>query len=154
MRIWGGPCPNCRSENTEINYLEYQLPDIGKVLIVSFACKDCLLRYSDIYPESIDLKDYEIVIEKEEDLKGKRIYKIPDYEIVLKEVEIEIRQISGGKFLVYTVEGFLLEIIDFLKSILKSFPEKSYIINQKIKYLEDVLNGKKKLTIIIKKVTS
>jgi len=154
MKIWGGPCPNCKSENTEINYLEYQLPDIGKILIVSFLCKDCLLRYSDIYLESINLNDYEIKIEKEEDLKNKRIYKIPDYEIELKEVGIEIKQISKGKFLVYTADGFLLEVIDFLKSTLNSFPEKKDIINQKIKYLEEVLNGKKKLTIIIKKSTS
>jgi len=154
MKIWGGPCPNCKSENTEINYLEYQLPDIGKILIVSFLCKDCLLRYSDIYPESISLNDYEIKIEKEEDLKNKRIYKIPDYEIELEEVGIEIKQISQNKFLVYTVDGFLSEVIAFLKDTLNSFPEKKDIINQKIKYLEEVLNGKKRLTIRIKKSTS
>jgi len=154
MRTWGGSCPNCKSNNTEINYLEYELPDVGKILIVSFLCHNCLLRYSDIYPESINLKDYEIVIENEEDLKIKRIYKIPNYEILLDEVEIEVKQISEGKFLVYTVDGFLLEIIDFLKSLLNKYPEKKYIIEQKIKYLEDVLNGKKKLTIKIRKLTS
>jgi len=154
MRTWGGPCPNCKSNNTEINYLEYELPDIGKVLIVSFLCHDCLLRYSDIYPESVNLKDYEIIIENEEGLKSKRIYKIPNYGIELKEVEIEVKQISEGKFLVYTVDGFLLEIIDFLKSLLNKYPDKKDIIKQKIKYLEDVLNGKKKLTIKIRKFTS
>jgi len=154
MRTWGGPCPNCKSDNTELNYLEYELPDIGKVLIVSFLCHDCLLRYSDLYPESINLRDYEIIIENERDLKGKRIYKIPNYEIELEEVEIEVKQLSKGKFLVYTVEGFLLEIIDFLKSLLNKYLEKKEIIEQKIKYLEDVLNGKKKLTIKIRKITS
>jgi len=154
MRTWGGPCPNCKSDNTEINYLEYELPDIGKVLLVSFLCHNCLLRYSDIYSESINLNDYEIIIEKEEDLKGKRIYKIPNYEIKIEEVEIEIKQISEGKFLVYTVEGFLLDIIDFLKNLLDKFPEKRDILEQKIKYLEEVLNGKRRLTIKIKKIIS
>ncbi|RDD52397.1 hypothetical protein BA065_01940 [Nanoarchaeota archaeon NZ13-N] len=154
MKTWGGPCPNCKSDNTEINYLEYDLPEIGRILIVSFLCHNCLLRYSDIFPESIKLKDYRITIESIDDIRNKRIYKIPEFEIKLEEVGIEIKQISKSKFMVYTVDGFIMEIIDFLKEYSKNIEDKREEINEKIKYLEEVLEGKRRLTISIKKSIS
>ncbi|MEM4571344.1 MAG: hypothetical protein QW038_01105 [Nanopusillaceae archaeon] len=150
MKIWGGPCPNCNSNETEINYMEYDIPEIGSVLIYSFLCKKCNLRYSDIIPQSINLNEYEIVINNPEDFNNKRIYKIPGFKIILKEIDIEIFNISSSKYMVYTVDGFLQEVIEFLEALKGN----NNIINDKILYIKDVLNGKKSLKIVIKKITS
>ncbi|MEM5879818.1 MAG: hypothetical protein QXQ16_00780 [Candidatus Aenigmatarchaeota archaeon] len=149
MKTWGGPCPNCNSNETEINYIEYNLPNVGNILIYSFLCKKCNFRYSDIIPQSINFNEYEITINGAEDF-NKKIYRIPGFKIILEEVEIEIINVSQSKYLIYTVDGFLQEVIDFLKTLEKE----NDIIKEKISYLKEVLEGKKKLRIIIKKITS
>lgn len=136
-------CPICKSDRVKINTLEYEVPNLGKVLLFSFYCENCLFKVSDVFPlEEKEKVIYEIEIRSEKDL-NKKIIISPFTKIKIVDPEIEITSGIGKKFEIILVETLFQRVLDILKLIDN---EKKHEIEEKVK---KILENKAKTKIII-----
>ena len=150
-------CPVCGS-NLVLNELFYELPVVGRVYIYSYTCEKCKFTKRDI--QLLDIKEpriYTFTVENSRDLYTK-IIRAPTGKITLKEVGIEIIPGLIAEMFITNIEGLIYRIFDILKTAQRFREEEND--QQGIKnieyirdYLNKVLEGKNRLTIIIEDPT-
>jgi zinc finger protein len=152
MIILTDSCPVCNSKDIEIKTVEYDFPEIGKSLLYIFKCNSCNYKTFEIIP--LEDRGYIRIEYKIDNIeKARKLFlRSPYAKIILKEIEIEITPGIESKFEIRAIDDFLINIKNNLESfkILYSDDKEKYNkIIEKINYIEDVLNNKKELTIII-----
>jgi zinc finger protein len=152
MIILTDSCPVCNSKDVEIKTEEYDFPEIGKSLLYIFKCHSCNYRTFEIIP--LEDRGYIKIEYKIDNIEKTRklFLRSPYAKIILKEIEIEITPGIESKFEIRAIDDFLINIKNNLENfkILYSDDEEKYNkIIEKINYIEDVLNNKKELTMII-----
>ncbi|BBL45790.1 zinc finger protein [Nanobdella aerobiophila] len=150
MIILTDSCPICNSKNIDINNIEYDLPKIGKSILYVFKCNDCNYKSSEIIPlTEKDPVRIEIKVDNKDKFK-KIILRSPYAIINLKEIEMDIYPGIDSKFEIKAVDDFINSVKDKLEEIKILYHGEEYNkVIEKIKYLEEVLENKKELTIII-----
>ncbi|MGC9133124.1 MAG: ZPR1 zinc finger domain-containing protein [Nanopusillaceae archaeon] len=152
MIILSDSCPICNSKNIEVKNIEYDFPKIGKAILYVFKCNDCGYKTSEIIPlEERQPVSFSIKVDSKEKF-GKLILKSPYAKLILKEIDLEILPGIESKFEIKAVDDLLMNIkdkLDDIKVLYINEPEKYNKIVEKINYLNDVLNNKKEITIII-----
>ena len=144
----------CESSNVEFGEMFYELPYVGKSYLYSIFCKNCGYRKRDIILLEIkEPRRYIITISNPEDLCIK-IIRSHTARIILPEVGIEINPGAAAEMFINNVEGLIqkvLEVVEMAKRFNEREGNEEGVKNAEmiISYLNEVLNGKKKLTIII-----
>jgi len=152
MIILTDSCPVCNSKDVEIKTIEYNFPEISKSLLYVFKCNSCSYKTFEIIPlEDRGYIKIEYKIDNKE--KARKLFlKSPYAKVILKEIEIEITPGIESKFEIRAIDDFLINIknnLERFKILYSDDKEKYDKIIEKINYIEDVLNDKKELTIII-----
>ena len=152
MIILTDSCPICNSEDIEIKTVEYAFPEIGKSVLYIFKCNSCGYRTFEIIPlEDRGYIKIEYKVDNQEKV-GKLFLKSPYAKVILKEIEVEINPGIESKFEIRAIDDFLMNIknnLESFKALYSDDKEKYDRIIEKINYIEDVLNNRKELTIII-----
>ena len=152
MIILSDSCPICNSKNIEVKTIEYDFPKIGKSILYVFKCNDCGYRTTEIIPlEEKPPVTLNIKVDSKEKFKI-IVLKSPYAKIILKEIDLEILPGIESKFEIRAIDDLIMSIKERLESIKVLYidePEKYNKIIEKINYLNDVLENKKELTIII-----
>ena len=147
-------CPICGSTNVEFHDKYYDLPYVGKAYIYSLVCKDCGYKKRDII--LLEVKEpvrISFTVEKPEDLYTK-VIRSHSARIILPEVGIEINPGVAAETFITNVEGLIRRVLDVVE-MAKRFNERDKneegVRNAQeiIDYLNRVLEGKEKLTIIL-----
>jgi len=150
-------CLYCGSNNVEFKETYYDLPIVGKALLYSIFCNNCGFKKSDII--LLEVKEpvrYRFVIENKSDLYTK-IVRSNTGKIIFEEVGIEINPGIAAEIFITNLEGLILKVLDILDMARRFKLEEEDLeavknANQIKQYLLDVLNGKKKLTIILEDI--
>jgi len=147
-------CQYCGSSNIEFRETYYDLPVVGKSYLYSIICNNCGFKKSDII--LLEVKKpvrYKVVIESEKDLYIK-IIRSSTGRIILDEVGVEINPGIAAEIFITNVEGLISRILDIIEMAIRFKLKEGNLIavenaNKIKQYLLEVLNGKKKLTIIL-----
>jgi len=133
-------CPVCKQGELIMHYRVSKIPYFGEIFLMTIRCTNCSLRISDILAvhEKGELPErHEIKISKERlgdlvVLSSGAIVMIPELSI-----EMTISQETGGE--ITTVEGVLLESIEYINLMLKEEknPEKRKILEKLRAILEN-----------------
>jgi zinc finger protein len=147
-------CPFCGKKKLKLNELLYELPVVGRAYIYSYVCEECGFVKRDV--QLIDVKEprrFIFTVETPKDLYTK-IVRAPTGKITLKEVGVEIIPGIIAEMFITNVEGLILRVLDILETA-QRFQEQEKNeeglkkISEIRKYLNLVLDGKQKLTIVI-----
>ena len=110
-------CPICIVGRMHVREVEYELPHVGKALIISKKCTRCGYKKNDIIP--LNIKKHQriyIRIEKTQDLYTK-ILRSPTATIYIPELGLELRPGIDAEMFITNIEGILHLFIDALKRI-------------------------------------
>lgn len=109
-------CPTCGKE-AELREIVYELPSVGRTLLVSLSCPHCGYRKSDIVPLQVRRRRRIYYrVERIEDLNA-RVVRSSVASIEIPELGISITPGLAGQFTVTNVEGILRLVQDAVKSI-------------------------------------
>jgi len=109
-------CPTCGARAT-LREVIYELPSIGKALLVSMSCPHCGYRRSDVIPLQIrSRRRIYYRVEDPEDLYAK-VVRSSVASIEIPQLGVSITPGIAGQFTVTNVEGVLRMVQDAAKSI-------------------------------------
>jgi zinc finger protein len=142
-------CPVCGREGVVEDFI-YEIPYFGRILLTKFQCPHCGYKHSDV--ESLEENDpVEITYRIEVPGDERALFvKSSSATIRVPEVGVEITPGAFSRGEITTVEGIVLELIDVLKFACESSSDSCA---SKIQYLQGVLEGKNRLTIIVEDPT-
>lgn len=110
-------CPACGYNDMAVREVEYSLPVIGKVLLVSRNCPKCGYRKSEIVPLVMGpRRRIYIRIDDREALRAK-VVRLGTASIEIVELGVTIDPGVDAPTFITNVEGLLSRVIDALKSI-------------------------------------
>lgn len=150
-----GNCPICGGKNTlkALNHI-HEIPYFGKVMESTIICEKCGYRNSDVMLlEEKDPKLYMVKVEEEKDLFT-RVVRSKSGTIELEEIGIKIEPGPASQGFVTNIEGVLeraRETLLMARNFKKEENDEGSIkkIEEILKYIEDVKEGKKALTVKI-----
>ena len=144
-------CPFCNRNSLIIREYECEMPYVGRIFIISTVCEECGYVHKSVYPlEEKEACKIEYVIEDEEDLKV-RVVKSSTARIIIPEIGATVDPGPASQTIITNVEGILDRIKEALL-ILIEWAEKSEEKKrglEVLKVLNEALEGKRKLTLII-----
>lgn len=109
-------CPVCGRE-AELREIVYELPNVGRTLMVSFSCPYCGYRKSDVVPLQVRRRRRIYYrVEGIEDLNA-RVVRSSVATIEIPELGISITPGLAGQFVITNIEGVLRLVQDAAKSI-------------------------------------
>ena len=144
-------CPTCGAQSLSLTSTTHEIPYFGEVLTTVLQCTSCGFRHTDFLPLSQrDPARYTLEIASPEDLRSRVVrsnsgtYRIP-------EVGFTASPTPQSESFVTSVEGLIERVRDiFLRTrILTDLPEQKRLLDERIAYLAEVLEGRKPATLIV-----
>ena len=144
-------CPVCGNEEMILREVEYKLPFVGRVLIVSRHCSRCGYRRADLVP--LDVRPRRRVylrVDLDECLRAK-VVRCGTASIEIPELGVSIEPGVDAPTYITNVEGLIARVVDALKSleVLALTEEEKVRARQARELLESLSPSLSPLTIII-----
>lgn len=143
-------CPLCQTDLV-MNWQRDNIPYFGEILYVSARCQ-CSFRFADtMILSSKEPMRYEILVETSEDLDA-RVIRSTSGTIRIPEMGVTIEPGSVSESYITNIEGVLQRIRDVLITAsrwVQGDEEKSSRSEELLSMLEDVIEGKRKITVIV-----
>ena len=143
-------CPLCQTDLV-MNWQRDNIPYFGEILYVSARCQ-CSFRFADtMILSSKEPMRYEMPVETSEDLDA-RVIRSTSGTIRIPEMGVTIEPGSVSESYVTNIEGVLQRIRDVLITTsrwVQGDEEKSSRSEELLCMLEDVIEGKRKITVIV-----
>ncbi|AKB44594.1 ZPR1 zinc finger domain-containing protein [Methanosarcina vacuolata] len=143
-------CPLCHTDLV-MNWQRDNIPYFGEIMHISARCK-CSFRFADTMILSIkEPMRYEMPVETSEDLNA-RVIRSTSGTIRIPEMGVTIEPGSVSESYVTNIEGVLQRVRDVLLTAsrwVKGDKEKSLRSEELLCMLEDVIEGKRKITVIV-----
>ena len=143
-------CPLCQTDLV-MNWQRDNIPYFGEILYVSARCQ-CSFRFADtMILSSKEPMRYEMPVETSEDLDA-RVIRSTSGTIRIPEMGVTIEPGSVSESYVTNIEGVLQRIRDVLITTsrwVQGDEEKSSRSEELLCMLEDVIQGKRKITVIV-----
>jgi ZPR1-related zinc finger protein len=143
-------CPLCQTDLV-MNWQRDNIPYFGEILYVSARCQ-CSFRFADtMILSSKEPMRYEIPVETSEDLDA-RVIRSTSGTIRVPEMGVTIEPGSVSESYITNIEGVLQRIRDVLITAsrwVQGDEEKSSRSEELLSMLEDVIEGKRKITVIV-----
>jgi zinc finger protein len=147
-------CPICR-EPVNVTILPYDTPNYGEILIMIISCSSC--GYKDISITSFRSSNPKRVvfrIESKDDLFA-RVIKSETCTVSIPELNVVVEPCQKSQIMVTNVEGLLSWIKDLIlktEVVLESDESKLKCL-EIAKKIDDAINGKYNLTIILEDIS-
>ena len=145
------PCPYCKDGILIVRQMECVMPYVGRVLLVSAKCNKCGYVYKRTYPlEEKEPCRIEYLVEDEEDLKA-RVVKSDTARVIIPEIDARIDPGPISQFIITNVEGIISRIREALETMIRwsENDDERRRGEEILRFLNNVLCGKGKLTLII-----
>lgn len=141
-------CPVCHKQGFSIIQQTDEIPYFGEVLETFGSCNECKYKTSDILPfeEKKAPTKQSFKVDSEDDLKT-RVIKSKSCFIEIPEIDLTVEPGSSSEAYVTNVEGLLQRIEEKVSAMKVIHPEKSKEIDETVKKLKQMENGKLKFTI-------
>lgn len=143
-------CPLCRTDLV-MNWQRDNIPYFGEIMHVSARCQ-CSFRFADTMILSVkEPMRYEMPVETSEDLDA-RVIRSTSGTIRIPEMGVTIEPGSVSESYVTNIEGVLQRVRDVLLTAsrwVQGDEEKSSRSEELLCMLEDVIEGKRKITVIV-----
>jgi zinc finger protein len=143
-------CPLCQTDLV-MNWQRDNIPYFGEILYISARCQ-CSFRFADtMILSSKEPMRYEMPVETSEDLDA-RVIRSTSGTIRIPEMGVTIEPGSVSESYVTNIEGVLQRIRDVLMTAsrwVQGDDEKSSRSEELLCMLEDVIQGKRKITVIV-----
>ncbi|HWQ49069.1 MAG TPA: ZPR1 zinc finger domain-containing protein [Methanosarcina sp.] len=143
-------CPLCQKDLV-MNWQRDNIPYFGEIMHISASCQ-CSFRFADtMILSSKEPVRYEMSVETSEDLDA-RVIRSTSGTIRIPEMGVTIEPGSVSESYVTNIEGVLQRIRDVLMTAsrwVQGDEEKSSRSEELLCMLEDVIEGKRKITVII-----
>lgn len=143
-------CPLCQSDLV-MNWQRDNIPYFGEIMHISARCQ-CSFRFADTMILSIkEPMRYEMPVETIEDLDA-RVIRSTSGTIRIPEMGVTIEPGSVSESYVTNIEGVLQRVRDVLLTAsrwVQGDEEKSSRSEELLCMLEDVIEGKRKITVIV-----
>lgn len=143
-------CPLCRTDLV-MNWQRDNIPYFGEIMHVSARCQ-CSFRFADTMILSVkEPMRYEMPVETSEDLDA-RVIRSTSGTIRIPEMGVTIEPGSVSESYVTNIEGVLQRVRDVLLTAsrwVQGDGEKSSRSEELLCMLEDVIEGKRKITVIV-----
>ncbi|MEM5831725.1 MAG: ZPR1 zinc finger domain-containing protein [Candidatus Aenigmatarchaeota archaeon] len=146
-------CPYCNKELKFISEKKY-VEHFGEMFFYTLFCENCGFRFSDEF--TLEVKEpraYYLKVENEEDLFAKIVRGSNGY-IEIKELKIKLIPAQFSKSFIKSVEGFLNDVYEIVKSQLP------YLKGKRLEKAKNILSEIEKMkkcekffTIVVKDVT-
>lgn len=145
-------CPACGSK-LFLTYQNTEIPYEGIINIQTYYCRKCLYKHTNIYPEKDDRsRTITFETERPEDVSIV-VYRSPGGIIRIPEIDVDIFPGEESSGEITTIEGILLSIKDKIDMFIEDSEDRPRA-DQTVKFIEDVLGGKKTgVTLIIEDPT-
>jgi zinc finger protein len=144
-------CPLCNEKRLKVSMYQYKMPLVGPVVLITGKCGSCGYKFVDVRTlESKGKQRIEFKVENEQDLNT-LILRSSSATLIIPELNAEISPGPISQGFLTTVEGVLQRfknIISFLCKDIKNEKERIEC-EERLKMLEEMLQGKRKFTIII-----
>mgnify|MGYP006290837763 CR=1 FL=1 len=145
-------CPACNKSTFKVIQKTDTIPHFGEVLETFASCESCGYKTNDILPlekhEPVDRK-----IEINSDVLEWRIVKSKFCTIEFPELGITIEPGPGSEAYISNIEGLINRTIEALSRSKKVVKNKDKEVDEIVSKLEDIKQGKGKLTLKIKDKT-
>lgn len=143
-------CPLCQTDLV-MNWQRDNIPYFGEIMHVSARCQ-CSFRFADTMILSVkEPMRYEMPVETSEDLDA-RVIRSTSGTIRIPEMGVTIEPGSVSESYVTNIEGVLQRVRDVLLTAsrwVQGDEEKSSRSEELLCMLEDVIEGKRKITVIV-----
>lgn len=148
-------CPVCGSDNISTFQDTTEIPQYGKIMLITVKCNDCSYKFNEIFDlEGKPPRRYILKCEDMKDLSA-RIIKSSNSTIHIPDLEIDINPGPASEGYITNVEGVLQRVKTVLKILGDSSEskEESIKIQARLEYLDALIQGKYPFTIIIEDPT-
>lgn len=143
-------CPLCHTDLV-MNWQRDNIPYFGEIMYISARCQ-CSFRFADTMILSVkEPMRYEMPVETSEDLDA-RVIRSTSGTIRIPEMGVTIEPGSVSESYVTNIEGVLQRVRDVLLTTsrwVQGDEEKSSRSEELLCMLEDVIEGKRKITVIV-----
>jgi len=144
-------CPLCNANTLQIRETVYEVPHMGKVLIVSYRCGRCGYSHCDIF--SLDKREpvrYEYRVDREDDLSV-RVIRSRTARIRIPELGIIIDPGPQAEIFISNIEGVLTRIEELTKRmmLLSEDEEVKKRCTETLELVEKAKKGQLPFTLII-----
>ena len=143
-------CPACGREGFTLKMFLYDMPRVGKTILVVGRCDHCGYTYKDIrLAESRGKQRIVIKVSNLKDL-NRIVLKSSSASIKIPELGLEMSPGPASEGFITTIEGILLRFKDVTLVLCRdSSGKKKEICEKKLKEISDAINGEKEFTVII-----
>ncbi len=145
-------CPICGEEKMKISIYTYDMPMIGPVVFVVGKCASCGYKFVDV--KTLEAKGKQKITLKVSEAKdlNSLVLRSSTATVEIPELEAEIAPGPASHGFLTTVEGVLRRIEDVLKFLCKDARDEKEKAEceKRLKMLEEMLQGKREFTLIIK----
>ena len=144
-------CPMCGEKALDVRELEYEAPYVGKIYVYSMKCYNCGYVFKRAYSLE-DKKPCRIKysVEDEEDLKA-LVIRSESARVDVPELDASIDPGPAAETVIMSLEGLLDRIREALVVMIRwaETPEQVKRGEEILKVLDEVLKGRRKVTLII-----
>lgn len=142
-------CPACGRHGLKIEDYLYDMPLIGEIILSTGKCNYCGYRYNDV--RVVEAKSPQRIIYKVEGLNDLNalVVRASTATIKIPELGGEIKPGPVAQGYITTIEGILYMFKDIAEFLCSSGEIDKKICKEKLKWLNDAINGKVKFTFVI-----
>jgi len=142
-------CPVCGRHGLKIEDYLYDMPLIGEIILSTGKCNYCGYRYNDV--RIVEAKSPQRIIYKAEgpDDLNALVVRASTATIKIPELGGEIKPGPMAQGYITTIEGVLHMFKDIAEFLCSSSEINEKACKEKLKWLDDAINGKVKFTLVI-----
>jgi len=144
-------CPVCGSSSLVVRELEYEAPYLGRLFLCSAKCAKCGYSTRRTFTlEDRPPRRVEYLVEDEEDLKA-RVVRSESARVEIPELGAVIEPGPAAEAVITSVEGVLDRVREALESMVSwaETPEELEAGREALRRLEEALEGRRKVTLVI-----
>ncbi len=145
-------CPICHENTMKVSIYQYDMPQIGPVIMTVGKCSSCGYKFVDIRTlEKRGEQEIRLKVENPDDLNA-LVVRSSTATIEIPEIEAELSPGPVSQGFLTTVEGVLRRFKDILEFLCKDAKDGKERLEceERLKRLNEMLEGKREFTLIIR----